>query len=172
AIGAWLGVEIASIATSLELALSNTVSLEIALPAMAGMHALIGLGEALITVAALAFIQQTRPDLIRGSEASASRGSGWIAAGLLIALAVTLVSPLADPNPDGLERVAEDQGFIETAQEPPYAILPDYSVPFVESEAASTILAGIIGTLFVAGVGYATARLTRREGDTARSQTS
>ncbi|MBE0691455.1 MAG: energy-coupling factor ABC transporter permease, partial [Anaerolineae bacterium] len=49
AIGAWLGVEIASIATALELALSNTASLEIALPAMAGVHALIGLGEALIT---------------------------------------------------------------------------------------------------------------------------
>ncbi|MCL4250982.1 MAG: PDGLE domain-containing protein [Anaerolineae bacterium] len=170
AVGAWLGVEVAALATALELAFSNTASLDIALPAMAGVHALIGIGEALITVAALAFIQQTRPDLIRGSEASASRGSGWIAVGLLIALAITLVSPLADPNPDGLERVAEDQGFIETAQQPPYEILPDYTVPFIESEAASTILAGVIGVIFVVGVSYATARLSKKRRGASGSQ--
>jgi len=172
AVGAWLGVEVAALATSLELAISNTAALDVALPAMVGVHALIGLGEALITVAALAFIQQTRPDLIRGGEAGAARGSGWITVGLLIALAITLISPLADPNPDGLERVAEDQGFIETAQEPSYEILPDYTVPFVESEAFSTILAGIIGTLIVAGIGYSVARLSRREGDAGASQPS
>ena len=42
----------------------------------------------------------------------------------------------------------------------------------IESEAASTILAGIIGTLFVAGVGYGAARLTKREGDAGASQPS
>ncbi|MCA9907546.1 MAG: PDGLE domain-containing protein [Anaerolineae bacterium] len=170
AVGAWLGVEGAALATALELALSNTAALEITLPAMLGVHALIGIGEALITVAALAFIQQTRPDLIRGSSTEAAQGSGWIAAGLVIALAVVLVSPLADPNPDGLERVAEDQGFIATAQDAPYELLPDYTVPFVESEAASTILAGVIGVLLVAGVSYATARLSKKRDGASGSQ--
>ncbi|MCC6972815.1 MAG: PDGLE domain-containing protein [Anaerolineae bacterium] len=159
ALGAWLSVELAAIATALELALSNTSPLSVALPTMAGVHALIGIGEALITVAALAFIQQTRPDLIAGSVKTAARGSGWIAVGLLIALAVTFASPLADPNPDGLERVAEDHGFLSAAQEPPFNVLPDYTVPFIQDSAASTIVAGLIGTLVVAGVSYGVARL-------------
>jgi cobalt/nickel transport system permease protein len=164
AIGAWISVEVAAIATSLELAISGTSPLNIALPAMAGVHALIGLGEALITVGALGFIQQTRPDIIGEPSRIAARGSGWIAVGLLIALAVTLISPLASPDPDGLERVADDQGFLSAAQEPPFTILPDYKVPFIENEALTTIVAGVAGTLLVAGIAFGMARLndTRR----------
>ena len=108
AIGAWVAVMCAATATSLELAFSGTTPLGIALPAMLGVHALVGLGEALITVGALAFIQQARPDLLGQPVRAATQGSGWIAAGLVIALAVVLISPLANPNPDGLERVALD----------------------------------------------------------------
>jgi cobalt/nickel transport system permease protein len=50
---------------ALQLGASGVVPLEIALPAMVGVHALIGIGEALITVAALAFIGVTRADLFR-----------------------------------------------------------------------------------------------------------
>lgn len=159
-LGAWISVVVAALATSLELALSNTSPLNIVLPAMLGVHMLIGIGEALITVAALAFIQQTRPDLIGEPAKVGARGSGWIAAGLLIALAITFAAPLASPEPDGLERVAEDQGFIDAGQSAPFEILPDYSVPFITNEAISTIVAGIIGTLIVAGVGFGVARLT------------
>lgn len=165
AVGAWLSVEVAAVATALELAISGTSPLNVALPAMAGVHALIGLGEALITVSALAFIQQTRPDIIGIGESIgepskvAASGSGWIAVGILIALAVTLFSPLASPNPDGLERVAEDQGFLSAAQEPPFTILPDYKVPFIENEALTTIAAGVAGTLLVAGIGFGMSRV-------------
>jgi cobalt/nickel transport system permease protein len=164
AVGAWISVEVAAIATSLELAISGTSPLNIALPAMAGVHALIGLGEALITVGALGFIQQTRPDIIGEPSNVAARGSGWIAVGLLIALVVTLFSPLASPHPDGLERVAEDLGFLSAAQDSPYTILPDYKMPFIENEALSTIVAGVAGTLVVAGVAFGMARVndTRR----------
>ncbi|MBE2269949.1 MAG: PDGLE domain-containing protein [Anaerolinea sp.] len=162
AFAAWVSVILAAAAASVELAASNTAALSIALPAMVSVHMLIGIGEALITVAALSFIRQVRPDLILGSGAKSAAGSGWIAAGLVLALAITLISPLADPNPDGLERVAEDQGFIEAAQEPAFNLLPDYTVPLIENEAASTIAAGIIGTLIVAGVGFVVARTARR----------
>jgi cobalt/nickel transport system permease protein len=162
-LGAWSGVMLAAAATALQLAASGTSPLEIALPAMLGVHALIGIGEALITVGALVFIRQTRPDLLPERGAAAARGSAWIVAGLVIALAVAFAAPLASPDPDGLERVAEDHGFIETAQEPPYTIMPDYTVPFIEdNEAVSTILAGVIGVLIVAGIGYGTARLVGR----------
>jgi cobalt/nickel transport system permease protein len=60
---AWLTVEVAAIATALQLAASATSPLNVALPAMVGVHALIGIGEGLISAAALAFVVSTRPDL-------------------------------------------------------------------------------------------------------------
>jgi cobalt/nickel transport system permease protein len=64
AIAAWCAVMLASIATAIELVVSGTATLEIVLPAMAGVHAVIGLVEAAITVAVLAYILKTRPDLM------------------------------------------------------------------------------------------------------------
>ena len=172
AVGAWASVELAATAASLQLAISGTSPLDVALPAMAGVHALIGIGEALITVGALAFIRQARPDLLGAPAKAAARGSGWIAAGLVIALAVTFVSPLTDSDPDGLERVAEDKAFLEEAEDAPYEILPDYTIPGIDNEAVTTILAGIVGVLIVAGIGYGVARAsghttTRKAGDMA-----
>ena len=162
-VGAWLGVVIAAAATALQLSVSGTSPLEIALPAMVGVHVLIGIGEALITVAAVAFVWQTRPDLLPQSTAIASAGSRWVAVGFMIALALAFVSPLADANPDGLERVAEDHSFLDTAQDPTYTILPDYTVPFIEHEAFTTIAAGIIGVIIVGGIGLGLAKLSGRK---------
>ncbi len=61
---AWFAVELAAVACSIELALSDTSPLSVALPAMVGVHAAIGVGEGLITVAAVAFVTATRPDLL------------------------------------------------------------------------------------------------------------
>jgi cobalt/nickel transport system permease protein len=63
-IAAWLSVFAAAGAMAVELGLSGTVDLAVALTAMLSIHALIGIGEALITMAALAFVQVTRPDLL------------------------------------------------------------------------------------------------------------
>jgi len=62
--GAWLAVMAGAAATSLELALSGTVPLGTVLPAMLGVHALIGVGEAVITVAAVGAVLAARPDLV------------------------------------------------------------------------------------------------------------
>lgn len=64
AIAGWLAVVGSAVAMSLELAVSGTTALEIALPAMVGVHVLIGIGEALITAAAIGFIAATRGDLL------------------------------------------------------------------------------------------------------------
>jgi ABC-type Fe3+ transport system permease subunit len=82
---------------------------------------------------------------------------------LFIALFLVLVSPLASGSPDGLEKVAEDKGFIEETTEPLYELIADYALPGVESEALATILAGLIGTLAVFGLIYSTAWLLRRK---------
>jgi cobalt/nickel transport system permease protein len=61
---AWGSVVLASIACAFELAISGTSPLGVVLPAMAGVHAIIGLVEGMITVAALALIRSTRADLL------------------------------------------------------------------------------------------------------------
>jgi cobalt/nickel transport system permease protein len=63
-VGSWLAVMAGATATSVELALSGTVPLGTVLPAMLGVHALIGMGEAVVTVAAVAAVLAARPDLI------------------------------------------------------------------------------------------------------------
>jgi cobalt/nickel transport system permease protein len=63
-IAAWLAVMAAAAACSLELAASGTVPLGTVLPAMLGVHALIGVGEAVVTVAAVSTVLASRPDLI------------------------------------------------------------------------------------------------------------
>ena len=68
-IAAWLSVVIASVACAFELAISGTVPLGVALPAMAGVHALIGIGEGAITAAVLALVMATRADLLELKKA-------------------------------------------------------------------------------------------------------
>ena len=63
-VAAWFSMEAAALACSFELATSGTSPLHVVVPAMVGVHALIGIGEGLITVAALAFITATRSDLL------------------------------------------------------------------------------------------------------------
>ena len=63
-IAAWLSVVMGSTAMAIELGISGTTDLVVALTAMVGIHVLIGIGEALVTMAALAFVQVTRPDLL------------------------------------------------------------------------------------------------------------
>jgi cobalt/nickel transport system permease protein len=71
AIAAWVAVVAGAVAMALELGISGTVPLQIALPAMVGVHMLIGVGEGAITVAALAFINVTRADLFQLRDAMA-----------------------------------------------------------------------------------------------------
>ena len=91
----------------------------------------------------------------------------WWVIGLLLALGIALLSPLASPHPDGLERVAEDQGFLDKAQDAPYQVIPDYTFPGIENEALATIIAGLIGTALLFALGYGLAWLLRRRDDEA-----
>ena len=91
--------------------------------------------------------------------------SKWWLIGLVACLAVACLSPLASSAPDGLERVAEDKGFIGLAGEAPFHIIADYVFPGIGNEAVATILAGLIGTLVLFGAVYGLAWLvTSRKG--------
>jgi cobalt/nickel transport system permease protein len=167
AVAAWLSVVAAALFTALLLGFSNTVSFAIVVPVMLGIHALIGLGEALITVGALSFILSARPQLLQRSATAGGRG--WIAGGLAVSLLVVLLAPLASGLPDGLEWAAEESGFLQAAREAPITVLPDYTIPLLGETALSTILAGLLGALLVAAVALAVARLLRQR---ARSESS
>lgn len=86
----------------------------------------------------------------------------WWIVGLVLAAIVAVSSPLASSHPDGLERVAEEQGFVDLAQDSPYEIIADYAFPGIESEALATIVAGIVGTAVVFSLGYLLAWILRR----------
>jgi len=62
---AWFSIVLSSVCCSVELAVSGTLPLKLALPAMAGIHSIIGLGEGFITITTLSLLSRVRPDLLR-----------------------------------------------------------------------------------------------------------
>ncbi len=154
---AWLSVMASASLTGFQLWLSGTVSLGIVMPAMLGVHALIGLGEALITTAALSYVFRTRPELVQPEG-----GRGWTAAGILAAFGLLALAPFASARPDGLERVAADLGFLDSGWEAAFRLLPDYVVPALGDGGWSTIAAGLVGLVTVVLLLSLLSRLARR----------
>jgi len=86
----------------------------------------------------------------------------WLLAALgLTAGLVVAAAAWASSDPDGLERVAEDLGFIDAGREPGFQLLPDYSIPGLEG-AGSTVVAGLLGVVVVLGLVLLLGRLLAR----------
>lgn len=154
AIAAWASVLVSSVSCAGELAWSGTVQWHMAFPAMAGIHALIGVGEAAITCMVLGAIKVARPDILKpGTTAGASRTAGdMVVYGVVAAIGLVLfVSPFASEWPDGLEMVASKLGFSQKALHTLSVPQPlaGYSFPGVGSAAVSTIAAGTLGVAAV-----------------------
>jgi len=84
--------------------------------------------------------------------------------GLLVAVVLAvLLSPFASRFPDGLERVAEDKGFIDKGEgnEVISSPIPDYAMPGVKHEGVATSLAGLVGTIFIFGLAYGLGHLLK-----------
>ena len=155
---AWASIFIASLSCALQLAVSGTSPANIAVPAMGAIHALIGIGEGLITLGALAFIFAARRDLLQPQGAAPASDKAALIGGGVLTLLLAALSPLASSHPDGLEWVAEEHGFIEAARDSLYNIIPDYVMPGVSNEALATIIAGILGAAIVFILAFAIAR--------------
>ncbi len=167
-VAAWCSIVIAALAAALELAASGTSPANISVPAMGGIHMLIGLGEGLITLGVVAFLYAARRDLLHLEKAAPKGGAAVWIFGLGIAAVLAVLSPLASAHPDGLEWVAEQKGFLEAARTPLYNLIPDYVFPGISNEALATIVAGIFGMLIVFGVALGVAYLRKgkkRNGD-------
>lgn len=90
-------------------------------------------------------------------------GRRWWVAGIGIAAVIVIVlAPLASSDPDGLERVAEDQGFIERATNFWSGILSGYEIPGIGDPRLSTILSGLLGVAIVVGVMFLLGRVLAR----------
>lgn len=151
--------------------------------AMVGVHALIGVGEGVITAATLSVVLTVRPDLVAGAAdlpraALAGRGR-WSTRGVIWAAVLTVavvaaaVSQLASSSPDGLERVAADQGIGGSAGDPPSGpqsvladpIFADYATRGIDNAELSLAVAGVTGAALAGAVGtgvLASARRGRR----------
>jgi cobalt/nickel transport system permease protein len=158
AFASWVATVVAAATCAGELALSRVGASAVVLPAMVGVHALIGLGEATVTALVLATVVRLRPELLE----RARRGAGPTRAGPIALLGLTtasaialFVSPFACRWPDGLERVVARLGV-----EPSRALvsapapLRGYTVPWLAGRdlTLATSVAALAGTLLVFGL--------------------
>jgi cobalt/nickel transport system permease protein len=196
---ALLSVPAAALVFTLLYSLGGTtdVSLAKVATAMIGVHLLIGIGEAAITALTVGAVIAVRPDLVYGArgleqrlklrvngelvDAQAplapaaprtSRRKLWIGGLVTSLLLAGFVSFYASSNPDGLEKVAADQGIDQKAKEHTSADSPlaDYGVRDVDDARLSGGLAGVIGVgvTVVAGTGVFWA-VRKRRGTTSQA---
>lgn len=85
----------------------------------------------------------------------------WWIIGLSVALLIAVLSPLASKFPDGLDRFAEDHNFVGKVSEPAFTVIPDYSLPGIDNEVVATIIAGLLGTLILFGLGFGLASMLK-----------
>lgn len=193
-LAALLSVPAAALVFTLLYSLGGTtdVSLGKVATAMIGVHVLIGIGEAAITALTVGAVIAVRPDLVHGARGleqrlklrvngelvdaprplepvaalGTSRRRLWITGLVTSLLLAGFVSFYASSNPDGLEKVAADQGIDQQAKEHASADSPlaDYGVRDVDDARLSGGLAGVIGVgvTVVAGTGVFWAVRKRR----------
>ena len=90
----------------------------------------------------------------------------FVAAGLAVAVGLAVfASPYASSSPDGLEKVAGTNGFLDSGRLHSVqhsSPVPGYAFPGIEDPRLATAVAGLVGTLLVALVGTAIVSLARR----------
>ena len=166
-LAAAVSVVLSSIAFSIQwlFGASAPVGFDDVFSAMVGIHTLIGIGEGILSAMVVAAVLASRPDLVTGArdlDAASLRSAekvpartfiiGGVIASLLFA---AVVSQFAVDNPDGLEWVAEEEGFIDSAEDHALdnSIFADYATSGVDNETLSLAIAGISGTLLTLAVG-------------------
>ncbi len=158
-IAAGVSVVAASITCALELAISGTMPLNIALPSMAGVHILIGIGEGLITGGVLSYLVKVRPDLLPGEQPHLQK---WIVPVIAVLLISGVLSLFASTWPDGLDSVAQKYHFKE--KETKVIELPtplaDYKVKGID-EKLGTSIAGLVGSGVAFGAAFGIAQAVK-----------
>ena len=144
AFAAWLSVVAAASACSLEMAVSGTVAASEVMPAMLGVHALIGLAEAAITAATVAAVY----GVMQWAQPHSSLSPPTRFALLLFAVILTGLTPFASSLPDGLSRVTDGLPsirFSESFEVP--SLLAGYALPGIAWPWLATLLAALLGVV-------------------------
>ncbi len=164
-LAAGVSVVLSAMAFSLEWLFGATapVAFDKVFGAMVAIHAVIGVGEGVISALVVSTVLAVRPDLVYGAQdvaPSLQRRSGRLSRRVFViaALGITLVvaavvSQFAVDSPDGLERVAEDTGIVGQASPLEGSLFSDYAVTGLENHTLSLAIAGIVGTLLALAVG-------------------
>ncbi len=169
-LASWLTVMTAALLCTIELSFSHADTPGFRpgrlLSLMVFFHALIGIGESLITGGIIRFVGQRRPELLQfsvpASEDTTDRQRNrvsWVV-GLAIALLVAMIlSPFASPHPDGLE-AALQQTSLDTSDEGSYSVFTGYDMILGDTgfERWSTLVSGGVGTLIVFAIALLLAR--------------
>jgi cobalt/nickel transport system permease protein len=189
--GALVSVPAAAFCFVLLYAVGGAVALPFATLAatMVGWHLLIGLGEAFVTAATVSAVVAVRPDLVhaaRGlrqqlvlrrpdgtvvpaptSEVAAGPrrpyGRFAVVAGAVALLLAGVASFFASPDPDGLNRVAADRGFLATARD--HLLGANPLAGYGDVGGIPVGVAGVLGVLVTVGLGFALVRLAARRRD-------
>ncbi|MFE5936292.1 energy-coupling factor ABC transporter permease [Streptomyces sp. NPDC056470] len=198
-VAALVSVPASAAAFTLVYAIGGTTDVPLGkvLTAMVGVHTLIGIGEAAITMLTVGAVVAVRPDLVYGARgltaplklrvggelvdapardvapvAARSPKKFWlggVAAALLLA---GFVSFYASASPDGLEKVAADKGFDKNVEEHAAADSPlaDYGVKGIDTARLSGGLAGVIGVGVTLAVGTGAFWAVRRRRNSSEAQ--
>ncbi|MEZ6047592.1 MAG: energy-coupling factor ABC transporter permease [Planctomycetaceae bacterium] len=126
---------------------------------MFSLHAVIGVGEAIITLLVLKAVAQQRPDLILKPVQPVSNFSVRrfaLTASVSSLLVTFLLAPWASASPDGLEAAVEQAGLTERQSASLFGFLSDYEIPWVteHTHALSVGLAGALGVISIIGLAY------------------
>ncbi|MEO1062161.1 MAG: energy-coupling factor ABC transporter permease [Actinomycetota bacterium] len=181
ALASALSVVLAAAAFSIQwlFGASAPVPFDTVFGAMVGVHLLIGIGEGIISALAISAVLAARPDLVEGARdldraqladrrpvTARTFFAGGIIAALLFAV---VVSQFAVDNPDGLEKVAEDEGFIDEGEEHTFgdSLFSDYATDGIDNETLSLAVAGSTGVAITLAVGYGIFAAVRRKDEPA-----
>ncbi|MEO3856708.1 energy-coupling factor ABC transporter permease [Acrocarpospora sp. B8E8] len=185
-VAALVSVPVAALAFAALFAIGGTVPIDAGAvaAAMGGTHVLIGIGEGLITAVTVSSVLAVRPDLVYGARgltkplvlrtadgervvAAPDRTEAkpirpfLVGAGIVSLLLAGVVSFFASSSPDGLEKVAEDKGFLGQAGDHLFggSALADYG----DVGGIPVGVAGVLGVLITLAVGLGIAHLVRRK---------
>ncbi|GLX95803.1 energy-coupling factor ABC transporter permease [Herbidospora sp. NBRC 101105] len=178
-VAALISVPIAALVFAVLFVVGGTAPIEAGavFAAMGGVHVLVGIGEGLITAVTVSSVLAVRPDLVYGArfltkplvlktatgeriveparpESTPKPVRPFLVGGGIVALLLAgVVSFFASSSPDGLERVAEDEGFIGAATDHSFGgfLLADYG----DVGGVPVGVAGIIGVVITLLVGGA-----------------
>lgn len=132
---------------------------------MLGVHALVAVGEAVLTGAVVAVVVAVRPDVValtarEGRPARAGARRPALVLGGLAGLAAVVLSSVASTAPDGLEVTAARTGFAGAARDHALAGLPlaDYGAAGGVAVGAAGAIGVVVCVLLTVAVAVVTTR--------------